>query len=143
MAGNDAVATIVGNMTREPKLEFTASGQAVCSIGVAVSNRKKEGDEWVDGPGQFFDVTIWGQMGENVAESLPKGARVIVKARLDFRQWEDQEGNKRSKVSFVADSVGPDLKWATCEVFKTERREPGTQSGGSSKADYDPDEKPF
>lgn len=139
----DATTTIVGNLTRDPKLSFTASGMAVCELGVAVSNRKKVGDKWEDGPGQFFDVTVWDQMGENCAESLAKGQRVIVFGRPDFRQWETKEGDKRSKVSFVANAVGPDLKWATAEVFKTERQTPEDRAPSRSKPAFDPDEEPF
>lgn len=142
MAMNDATTTIVGNLTRDPKLSFTASGLAVCEIGVAVSNRKKEGNEWIDGPGQFFDFTIWDQMGENVAESLAKGNRVIVFGRPDFRQWEDKKtGDNRSKVGFIANAIGPDLKWATAEVQRTERQTP--EDRAPSRPAFDPDEEPF
>jgi single-strand DNA-binding protein len=141
---NDNHLTLVGNITRDPALKFTSSGQAVCEFGLAINNRKKEGDKWVDGDPQFFDVTCWAQMAENVAESLQKGNRAIVTGRLSFRQWE-KDGEKRSKVSVVADSVGPDLRWATAEVVRNERREGGGGTGGSphSQPTFDPDEAPF
>lgn len=139
----DNTATVVGNLTRDPKLSFTANGTAVCEVGLALNSRKKEGDKWVDGPGKFLDVTVWGQMGENVAECLGKGSRVIIVGRIDYRSWEDkQTGDKRSKVSLVADSIGPDLKWATAEVVRNERRAPEERAPAPSHA-YDPDEAPF
>lgn len=140
------MTTVVGNMTRDPKLTFTPNGTAVTEFGIAINNRKKQGNEWVDGDPQFFDIVCWKQLAENVAESLEKGNRVIITGRLSFRQWEDKEGGKRSKVEIVADSVGPDLAWATAQVVKNERREgAAAPSGGGygGGAAYDPDEEPF
>jgi single-strand DNA-binding protein len=142
---NDNHTTLVGNVTRDPELKFISSGQAVCEFGLAINSRKKEGDKWVDGDPQFFNVTCWGQMAENVAESLQKGNRAIVTGRLDFRQWE-KDGEKRSTIKVVADGVGPDLRWATAEVVRNERREGGGGgTGGSphSQPTFDPDEQPF
>jgi single-strand DNA-binding protein len=100
-------------------------------------------------------------MAENVAESIPKGARVVVTGRLDQRSWETQDGEKRSKVEIVADEIGPSLRWATAQVVKNERREGGDfgggggggggraipneppAGGGGGGAGYDPDEEPF
>jgi single-strand DNA-binding protein len=81
-------------------------------------------------------VTVWGQYGENVAESIPKGCRVIVTGRLDQRSWE-KDGEKRSKVEIVADEVAPSLRWATCQVVKTERQAP------ADKPAYADGEEPF
>jgi len=154
--------TIVGNATREPELRFTASGQAVASFGVAVNRRwQNRNNEWEEST-SFFDVTCWAQLAENVAESIPKGGRVVVTGRLDQRSWETQEGDKRSKVEIVADDVAPSLRWATAQVTKNERREGGEGGGfaggggggGSSPrpaanepsgggGGYDPDEEPF
>lgn len=117
----DTTVTVIGNMTRDPELKFTAGGVAVVSFGVAVSNRKKDGDKWVDGDPQFFEVTCWRTVAENVAESLEKGNRVVVYGRLEFSQWENKEGEKRSKVQIVADEVAPSLRWATVEVQRVER----------------------
>lgn len=114
----DTSVSIVGNLTRDPELRFTPSGQAVVEFGIAVQNRVKNGDEWEDGPGQFFDVTAWGTTAENFAESCPKGTRVIVIGRLQFDTWENEAGEKRSKVKIVADHVGPELRWATADVTR-------------------------
>lgn len=160
--------TIVGNATREPELRFTASGQAVATFGVAVNRRwQNRNNEWEEST-SFFDVTCWAQLAENVAESVPKGGRVVVTGRLDQRSWETQEGDKRSKVEIVADDVAPSLRWATAQITKNERREggdgggyaggsgsgggggggssrpaPSEPTGGGGGGGYDPDEEPF
>lgn len=142
--------TIVGNVTRDPELRFTSSGQAVTSLSVAVNRRwKGRDDEWQEQV-SYFDVTAWGQMGENVAESCPKGSRIIVTGRLEQRSWETQEGDKRSKVQIVADEIGPSLRWANAQVVKNERREAG-EGGYGGKGEpkpqeaptWNPDEEPF
>jgi single-strand DNA-binding protein len=128
MSGNNV--TIVGNVTRDPELRFTPSGQANARIGVAV-NRKwqdRNSGEWQEAT-SFFDVICWRELAENVSESLKKGTRVIVTGRLEQRSWE-QEGNKRSVVEINADEVAPSLRWATAKVEKTERRSGGDQGGG-------------
>ncbi len=119
----DSTITIVGNLARDPELRFTPSGQAVVSFGVAVNRRwqNKTTQEWEEQV-SFVDVTAWGTLGENVSESLEKGSRVIVTGRIEQQTWEDKDGGgKRSKLQIVADSVGADLRWATCVVTKTER----------------------
>jgi single-strand DNA-binding protein len=128
----DNSVTLVGNVTRDPELRFTPSGQAVASFGLAVNRR------WQDrGSGQwqeqtsFFDVKCWAQMAENVSESLTRGSRVIVAGRLEQRSWETEQGDKRSKVEVVADEIAPSLRWATATVTKNERRE-GTSGGYDS-----------
>jgi len=112
--------TLVGNITRDPELRFTASGQGVASFGLAVNRRYREGNEWKEET-SFLDVVCWRELGENVCESLSRGARVIVVGRLEQRSWETADGDKRSKIEVVADSVGPDLRWATAVVTKIQR----------------------
>ena len=132
-AGNSI--TIVGNITRDPELRYTPSGQATVRLGVAV-NRKwqdRSSGEWQEAT-SFFDVIAWRELAENVNESLKKGARVIVTGRLEQRTWE-QEGNKRSVVEIIADEIAPSLRWATAKVEKTERRG-GDQGGGGGGGGY-------
>ena len=117
--------TVVGNVTRDPELKYTASGKALLSIGVAVNKRKKVDGEW-ENEASFFDVTVWDTMAENVGESCPKGTRVIVTGRLEQRTWETKEGEKRSKVDITADEIGPSLRWASCHVTKADRTKPTT-----------------
>lgn len=118
----DNSITLVGNVTREPELKFLGSGTAVVDFGLAVNRRwkNKQTDEWEEQT-SFVDVTVWGEYGENVAESIPKGCRVIVNGRIEQQSWETKDGEKRSKIQVVADEVGPSLRYATAEVVKTER----------------------
>ena len=117
-----ATTTIVGNLTRDPELRFTPGGHAVANFGIAVGTRRKdEQGKWGDGDTSFFDVTVWRDLAENCAESLEQGMRVIVHGKLGQRSWENDDGDKRSKVELTADYVGPDLRWVTCEVHRIER----------------------
>jgi single-strand DNA-binding protein len=104
MARNINRVIVVGNLTRDPELRHTPSGMAVCSLRIAVNTtRKDETGQWVDKP-NYFDVTVWGQQGENCAQYLAKGRPVAIDGRLEWREWE-QEGNKRQAVEIVADNV--------------------------------------
>lgn len=125
----DTNVNLVGNLTRDPEIRFLDSGTAVADFGMAVANRVKNGDEWEDGPGQFFDITAWGTLAENVADSLTKGDRVVVVGVLKFDSWENDEGETRNKVKITADAVGPELRWATASPTRNEKG----GSGGSSK----------
>lgn len=119
----DATCRITGTMTRDPELKFTPSGMAVAQIGIAVNERVKGDDgKWGDGDASFFNVSIWGQMAENVAESLAKGHRVVVVGSMKMDYWE-KDGEKKSGLKITADSIGPDLRFATAEVVKPERQE--------------------
>ena len=152
MANGNSV-TLVGNITRDPELRFTPSGQATASFGLAVNRRwqNRQTQEWEEAV-SFFDVVCWREMAENAAESLQRGTRIVVMGRLEQRSWETQEGEKRSKIEVIADEIGPSLRWATVEITKNERREGGDMSGGSSNrpASNEPapayaggDEEPF
>jgi single-strand DNA-binding protein len=142
--------TLVGNLTDDPELRFTAQGAAVANFRIAVSKRIKDPqtNEWKDGDTSFFRINVWRQLAENVAESLTRGMRVVVTGTLKMRQWETQEGEKRSVVEVEATEVGPSLKWATAKVEKTSRQGQGAASGGgdwdstSSSAPV-PEEVPF
>lgn len=134
MSGNSI--TIVGNITRDPELRFTPSGQANARLGVAVNRRwqDRSSGEWQEAT-SFFDVICWRELAENVSESLKRGTRVIVTGRLEQRTWE-QDGNKRSVVEIIADEVAPSLRWATAKVEKTERRSGGDQGGGGGGSGF-------
>ena len=105
-ASNINVVAITGNLTKDPELRSTPSGTSVCKLRVAVNSRRKDGasGEWVDKP-NYFDVTVWGAQGENCANYLSKGRPVAVEGRLDWREWETQEGQKRQAVEIIANSV--------------------------------------
>ena len=137
---SDNTITLVGNLTRDPELRFTASGAATCSFGVAV-NRKwqnRQTNEWEEQV-SFFNVVTWRQLAENVAESLQKGSRIIVSGRLEQRSWETPDGEKRSVLDIVADAAGPDLSWATAQIQANER----TSNTHQPKAAVDHNEEPF
>ena len=136
--------TIVGNLTRSPDLRFTAGGRAIANFGLAVSRRWQVNNEWQEQT-SFFNVVAWGQLGENVAASLEKGARCIVTGRLEQRSYEAQGGEKKNIVEIVADEIGPSLKWATAQVDRTERSDNTTARAQSKPApEYAyGDEEPF
>ena len=130
MAG-ETVITVVGNLTNDPELRFTPSGAAVASFTVASTPRTldKNTNEWKDGDALFLRCSIWRQAAENVAESLQRGARVIVQGRLQQRSYETKEGEKRTVVELQVDEIGPSLKYATAKVNKTTRQGGGGGGG--------------
>jgi len=143
MAFNNTL-TIIGNVTRDPELRYIPSGTAVTSFGLAWNLRKQNGDE----EAMFFNVTCWRSLAENVAESITKGARVIVTGRLDYRSYETQDGEKRNVVEIQAEEIGPSLQWATANVERNARTEgggsaaPSSAGGQAAPAPY-PEEEPF
>jgi single-strand DNA-binding protein len=105
MPSNINSVVIVGNLTRDPELRHTPSGTAVCKLRVAVNTRVKDSTgNWSDKP-NYFDVTVWGNQGESCAQYLAKGRPVGVDGRLDWREWDAQDGTKRQAVEIIADSV--------------------------------------
>src|SRR5438874_12351827 len=106
MAANINRVVLLGNLTRDPELRHTPSGMAVCSLRIAVNTRRKDAatGEWGEKP-NYFDVTVWGNQGENCAQYLAKGRPVAVDGRLEWREWEAQDGSKRQAVEIIADSV--------------------------------------
>ena len=104
-ASNINRVIITGNLTRDPELRSLQSGTAVCKLRVAVNSRRKDqSGEWVDKP-NYFDVTVWGAQGENCATYLSKGRPVAIDGRLDWREWEAQDGGKRQSIEIIAESV--------------------------------------
>jgi single-strand DNA-binding protein len=96
---------LVGNLTRDPELRHTPSGTAVCKLRVAVNTRQKDSTgQWVDKP-NYFDVTVWGNQGESCAQFLAKGRPIGIDGRLDWREWEAQDGTKRQAVEIIAENV--------------------------------------
>lgn len=124
----DNQITLVGNITDDPELRFTPSGQPVANFTVAVNRRfKNQSGQWEDRLDGFFRCNCWRDLAENAAESLQKGARVMVVGRLQQRSWDDQEGNRRSVIEVQVDEVGPSLRWATASVQKSRRSSGGGQ----------------
>jgi single-strand DNA-binding protein len=147
--------TLIGNLVDDPELRFTPSGVAMAKIRMAVNRRWQKDGEWQEDT-SFFTGTVWREQAESAAESLQKGARVIVTGRLEQRSWETDQGEKRSVVEIQIDEIGPSLRWATATVNKTQRSGGewgGGQGGGGQAGDvppapvardnYGPDEAPF
>ena len=132
MAGETPI-TVVGNLTADPELRFTPSGAAVANFTVASTPRTfdRQTNEWKDAETLFMRCSVWREAAENAAESLTRGARVVVTGRLVSRSWEDKEtGQKRSVMEMQVDEVGPSLRYATAKVTKTQRGGGGGQGGG-------------
>jgi single-strand DNA-binding protein len=125
MAGN-AQINFVGNLGGDPELRFTPSGAAVVNFSVGVAERKKDGDNWVDGETTWYRCNAWRTLAENIAESLTKGTRVVVTGTIKSRSYESRDGGKGVSWEVEVDSIGPDLRWATARVQRAER----TQGGG-------------
>src|SRR3954466_8769868 len=132
MAAGDTTITVVGNLTNDPELRFTPSGAAVASFTVASTPRflDKATNEWKDGDALFLRCSVWRQAAENVAESLQRGARVIVTGRLKQRSYETKEGEKRTVYEVEVDEIGPSLRYATAKVNKVQRSGGSGGSGG-------------
>ena len=134
----DTHVTVTGNLSDDPEVTFTPSGQAVCNFRLAVTARVRDGEGWRDGDTSFFRVNVWRQLAEHVAESLTKGDRAVVIGRLKSRSWETPEGDKRSVVEVEADEVAPSLRWATAKPQRAARNGEGKPSGGGDFNDDAP-----
>lgn len=110
---------VAARLTRDPELKFTSGGQAMCKLGLASGRRFQSNGEWQEET-SFFDATIWREMAENVAESLHKGDAVLVAGRMKQREYE-KDGAKRTAWDLEVDGIGPDLRWATAAVTRTQR----------------------
>jgi single-strand DNA-binding protein len=132
MAGETQI-TIIGNLTNDPELRWTPSGQAVANITVASTPRTfdRQTNEWKDGDTLFLRGAVWKEPAENVAESLSKGMRVIVSGRLKSTSYETKEGEKRTVMEIEVDEIGPSLRYATATVKRhTARVDTGGTGGG-------------
>ena len=148
---SDNQICVVGNLTRDPELRYTASGRGVASFGLAVNRRYQKNSEWVEET-SFFDVVAWGNLGENLAASAVKGNRIVVMGRLQQRSWDADDGTTKSKIEIVADDVGASFKWAQMKIERTSRsterraddgyEQTSKQSSGQGGGGYDESE-PF
>jgi single-strand DNA-binding protein len=116
-----ATTTLIGNTTSDIELRYTQAGKAVGNVTVAVSDRKfdKQTNQWVDGDVWFARCTMWGELAEHAAGSIPKGTRVVAFGRIGQRDWEDKDGQKRSSVEVTLDEIGASLRYATAQVTRT------------------------
>src|SRR6187397_1437518 len=132
MAGETTI-TGVGNLTDDPELSFTPSGAAVAKFRIASTPRTmdRQSGEWKDGEPLFLACNVWRDAAEHVAESLQRGARVIVQGRLRQRSYETREGEKRTVIELEVDEIGPSLRYATAKVQKMARSGGGGGFGAS------------
>ena len=133
MAGETTI-TVVGNLTNDPELRFTPAGAAVANFTIASTPRTfdRQSNEWKDGETLFLRASVWKEMGENVAESLTKGTRVVVQGRLKSRSYETKEGEKRTVMELEVDEIGPSLRYASAKVTRTQR----SGGGGGGQGGY-------
>lgn len=134
MAGN-ANISFVGNLGGDPELRFTPSGAAVTNFSVAVVERRRDGDQWVDGETTWYRCNAWRSLAENIAESLTKGTRVVVVGTLKSRAYQTNDGENRLAWEVEVDAVGPELRFATARVQRAERSGGGggySQGGGGA-----------
>jgi single-strand DNA-binding protein len=146
----DNHVTLVGNMTDDPELKYTAQGIAVVNFRIAVNRRVRDPqtNEWKDGDASFFRINCWRDLAEHCAESLRKGSRVIVTGTLKMREWETQDGDRRTAIEVEASEVGPSLRWATAEVTRASRGGGSGAARGNGGSDWNndvpvPEEVPF
>ena len=122
--------TLVGNLTADPELRFTPTGLQVANLRIAVTPRSRQDDgTWSDGETSFHTVNVWRDQAEHAAETLSKGARVIVVGRPKQRSWTDQDGTEHQVTEVDAEEVGPSLRWATATLTRTNG---GSRSGKAS-----------
>lgn len=124
---------LVGNLTRDIELRETPGGASVADAGLAVNDRRKQGDEWVDET-SFVDLTLWGRTAENAAEYLSKGSPILVEGRLKQDSWENEAGEKRTKLKVVVDK----LQFLSTKKDAAEARaEPVAAGSSGGKGDGD------
>lgn len=136
--------TMCGNLATEPEIQPTKNS-TLCRFRLAVNDRRKQGNDWVDDP-SFFTVICWQDLASHAAESLSKGDRVVVKGRVKENTWTDNEGVKKSTVEMVAEDIGVSIKFATVDgiqkITVTQATKP-TGKGASELTGFPKDEEPF
>lgn len=132
--------TITGNMTADPELRWSQSGNAWVTFTVAQNRGGKDGKEE---KATFVRCKAFKELAENIAESLTKGTRVNVTGRLETEEWESN-GEKRSALVLIVDTCGPDLRWATARVTRNQRKDAApAHQGWSQSPEPATDEPPF
>ena len=106
-----AQVTLIGNLVRDPELRFTAGGDAVANFTIAVNERIKQGNDWVDGETSYYDITAWRKLGEQATEHLTKGSRAIVVGKMKIDKYEAKDGTPRSKIVVTADEIGIGIRF--------------------------------
>jgi single-strand DNA-binding protein len=135
MAGETTI-TVIGNLTSDPELRFTTSGQAVCNFTVASTPRTFDRDtqEWKDGETLFLRANVWREAAEHAQESLAKGMRVIVAGKLKSRTFDTKEGDRRTVFEIDVEELGPSLRSATAVVTR-QRKDGGTRTAAAAASE--------
>lgn len=118
LAVSEIKMTIVGNITKKPEIKTTNQGKLVTRLRVASTRKRYIEGRWIDGESAYIDVDCWEHLAQNVVNTFGKGDRIIAEGRLRTDEWKDEQGNKRSFTKVVADSVGPDLRFATAVITR-------------------------
>jgi single-strand DNA-binding protein len=131
--------TLTGRLTRDPDVKFSAAGKAVARFAVVTSRRVKDRDsgEWRDESTTFWDCVAFGELAQNVADSLEKGTAVVVTGHASQEEWTTKDGEKRKSLKVVAEDVAASLRWASAKVMKA-----GQQTADAPKP-APRDENPF
>ena len=131
---------LTGRTVAQPELRFSAKGQPVARFTVVTSRRVRDNQtgEWSDADTSFWDCVAFGQLAENITESLEKGTAVIVTGRAAQEEWETKDGQKRRSIKVTADEVAPSLRFATCKVSKAARSKPAGNGGRGQADEADP-----
>lgn len=128
---NEHMTTIRGRLTEDAELRFTPSGLAVANFTIAENARTfdKQTNEWRDKDTIFWRSSAWREMAENIVESLTKGMAVVAYGELEARSYEAKDGTKRTVTEFKVEAIGPDLRWSTAKVTKSQRSQQGNGGG--------------
>jgi single-strand DNA-binding protein len=139
--------TVSGNLTRDPELRAVGADNSICQFGLAHNKRYKDSSgQWADRP-CFFDVKVWGKLGELFHQAASKGMKVVVDGELDYESWEAQDGSKRSKAVIVAQNLVYDNRGASGERDEASTRQhPSSQPAPGEDfrdIDFGGDDIPF
>ncbi len=136
---NEPTTTITGNLTADPELRFTPTGQKVAAFTIASTPRfpDRATGEWQDGETWFVRCSAWGDTAENIAASLSRGNAVVATGRLRCRTWEAKDGGKRATVEMTVDDIGPSLRRAVAKVTKATREHAAANGTGTGTAAAD------
>lgn len=129
---NETVICVVGNLTSDPELRFTQNGLAVANFTIASTPKvfDRQANEFKDGDALFLRASVWREFAEHVAGSLTKGMRVIAQGRLTQKSYQDKDGQTRTSIELDVDAIGPDLRFATAQVTRSQSSQGG--AGGRS-----------
>ncbi|MFC9911788.1 single-stranded DNA-binding protein [Streptomyces sp. NPDC127197] len=144
MSFGETPITIIGNLTADPEVKVTDSGQALAKFTVASTPRTfdRESNQWKDGTSTFFRCAAWRALAEHVADSLTKGSRVVLSGRIRQHDWKTPEGENRSMLAVEVDEIGASLRFTTVTI-NGKRTNGGTPSDDPWATDGNAAKPPF